>query len=60
MLRIGKRFLLLGLTAVALVGCGRRDNVVEDQGPELLYQRGYNAMDASNFAGSVQCFRSSW
>lgn len=56
MLRIGKRFLLLGLTAVALCGCGRRDNVVEDQGPELLYQRGYNAMDASNFAGSVQYF----
>ncbi len=56
MLRIGKRFLLLGLAAVALCGCGRRDNVVEDQGPELLYQRGYDAMDASNFAGSVQYF----
>ena len=56
MLRTGKRILLLGLAAVALVGCGRRDNVVEDQGPELLYQRGYEAMDASNFVGAIQYF----
>ena len=32
-------FLLLGLAAAALCGCGRRDNDVEDQGPELLYQK---------------------
>jgi outer membrane protein assembly factor BamD len=55
-LRIGKFCLLLGLAAAALSGCGRRDNVVEDQGPELLYQRGYDAMEASNFAGAVQYF----
>jgi outer membrane protein assembly factor BamD len=47
---------LLGLAAVALCGCGRRDNVVEDQGPELLYQRGYDAMEGSNFAGAIQYF----
>ncbi len=55
MLRIGKSILLLGLAAVALCGCGR-ENVVEDQGPELLYQKGYEAMDASNFAGAIQYF----
>jgi outer membrane protein assembly factor BamD len=41
--------------AVALCGCGR-DNVVQDQGPELLYERGYNAMEGSNFAGAIQYF----
>lgn len=41
---------------VAVTGCGRRDNVVEDQGPELLYQRGYDAMDASNYVGAIQYF----
>ena len=46
MLRIGKSLLLLGLAMVALSGCGR-ENVVEDQGPELLYQKGYEAMEAS-------------
>ena len=55
MLRIGKGMLLLGLAAVALCGCAR-DNVVEDQGPELLYQRGYDAMEGSNFAGAIQYF----
>jgi len=53
--RIGKLVLLLGLAATALGGCGR-DNVVEDQGPELLYERGYDAMDASNYAGAIQYF----
>ena len=56
MFRIGKNVLLLGLAAATLLGCGRRDNVVEDQGPELLYQRGFDAMDASNFAGAIQYF----
>jgi outer membrane protein assembly factor BamD len=55
-LRIGKRIVLLTLAAVVLLGCGRRDNVVEDQGPELLYQRGYDAMEASNYAGGIQYF----
>ena len=54
MLRIGK-IVLLGLAAVALAGCNR-ENVVEDQGPELLYQKGYEAMNASNFAGGIQYF----
>ena len=56
MLRIGKRFLLLGLAAVVLLAGCARDSIVEDQGPELLYQKGYDAMDASNFAGAIQYF----
>ncbi len=58
MLRIGKNTLLLGLAAAALMtlpGCDR-SNVIEDQGPELLYERGYEAMGASNFAGAIQYF----
>jgi outer membrane protein assembly factor BamD len=53
--RIGKIVLLLGLATVALAGCSR-ENVVEDQGPELLYQKGFEAMNASNFAGGIQYF----
>lgn len=56
MLRIGKVSLLLCLASTVLVGCGR-DNVAEDQGPEFLYMRGYDAMDASNFAGAIQYFQ---
>jgi len=55
--RIGRIVLLLGLASAALVGCGRRDNVVEDQGPELLYEKGYEAMEASNYAGAIQYFQ---
>lgn len=56
MLRTGKVSLLLCLALAALVGCGR-DNVAEDQGPEFLYMRGFEAMDASNFAGAIQYFQ---
>ena len=55
MLRIGQSTLLLCLAAAALVGCNR-SNVVEDQGPELLYQKGYVAMDASNYPGAIEYF----
>jgi outer membrane protein assembly factor BamD len=47
--------LLLCFAMTALVGCGR-SNVVEDQGPELLYQRGFDAMNGSNYAGAIQYF----
>ncbi|RPI60291.1 MAG: outer membrane protein assembly factor BamD, partial [Lysobacterales bacterium] len=55
-LRIGNKLLLLCLASAALLGCGGGSNVVEDQGPELLYQRGYDAMNASNYAGAIQYF----
>jgi outer membrane protein assembly factor BamD len=53
-LRIGKIALLLGLTAVAL-GCSR-NSVIEDQGPELLYEKGFTAMEASNYPGAIEYF----
>lgn len=56
MIRIGKHALLLALFASALCACSRNE-VVEDQGPELLYERGGTAMDASNFAGAIEYFR---
>jgi outer membrane protein assembly factor BamD len=54
-LRIGKVILLLGMTVAMLCACNR-SNVVEDQGPEALYERGYDAMNASNYAGAIQYF----
>lgn len=56
MLRTGKNILLFGVVLAALAGCGGRSNVVEDQGPELLYRRGYEAMEASNYMGAIQYF----
>ena len=56
MLRIGKRTLLIGLAAVALGGCNR-SNVIEDQGPELLYEKGFDAMGASNYPGAIEYFQ---
>ena len=56
MLRIGKRTLLLGLVAAALLTGCNRSNVIEDQGPELLYQKGFDAMESSNYAGGIQYF----
>jgi outer membrane protein assembly factor BamD len=46
----------LSLVLLVVGGCGRRDNVVEDQGPELLYERGFDAMEASNYVGAIQYF----
>ena len=54
MLRIGKSALLLVLAAIAL-GC-QRNNVIEDQGPELLYEKGFTAMEASNYPGAIEYF----
>lgn len=56
MLRITRNVLLGVCLAAAAVGCGRRDNTVEDSGPELLYTKGKDAMDASNYVGAVQYF----
>jgi outer membrane protein assembly factor BamD len=41
---------------VAVLCACSRSSVVEDQGPEALYERGYEAMNASNYAGSIQYF----
>lgn len=44
------------MCAAALVGCGRRDNTVQDAGPEALYEKGQEAMEASNYVGAIQYF----
>ncbi len=54
--RAVKILLLLTLAATALTACGRKDNTVQDAGPEALYERGRDAMDASNYAGAIQDF----
>ena len=56
MFRIGTTALLLGLATLALSGCGR-NNTIEDAGPEALYERGYEAMEASNYPGAIQYFK---
>jgi len=55
-LRLGKKTLLLVLAVAALAACNR-SNVVEDQGPELLYEKGYDAMNASNYVGAIEYFK---
>jgi outer membrane protein assembly factor BamD len=55
-LRICRIALLSVCLATVAAGCGRRDNTVQDSGPEDLYNKGKEAMDASNYAGSIQYF----
>jgi outer membrane protein assembly factor BamD len=55
-LRTTRIVLLAACLAAAAAGCGRRDNTVEDAGPEALYTRGKDAMDSSNYTGAVQYF----
>jgi outer membrane protein assembly factor BamD len=55
-LRICRIALLSACLATVAAGCGRRDNTVEDAGPEALYTKGKDAMDASNYVGSIQYF----
>jgi outer membrane protein assembly factor BamD len=47
--------LLLVLTASVIVGCGRND-VVQNAGPELLYERGTEMMQAGNYQGAAMYF----
>jgi outer membrane protein assembly factor BamD len=55
-LRTATKIGFLSVVLLVAAACGRRDNVVEDQGPEFLYDRGYSAMEASNYAGAIQYF----
>jgi len=45
------------LAAVALTGCGRRDNLVRDAGPAKLYDTGKKAMDASDYGSAVKIYQ---
>jgi outer membrane protein assembly factor BamD len=54
---LSKNWALLVCSAALLAACGKRGDVVEDFGPEALYERGYNALQASNYPIAVQAFR---
>jgi outer membrane protein assembly factor BamD len=49
--------LLALLAAVALTGCGRRDNVVKDSGPAKLYETGKKAMDGSDYPTAIKVYQ---
>src|SRR5690606_37805394 len=55
-MRSMKRTVLLALVAATLVGCGR-DDIVQNLGPELLYERGEEMMQAGNYQGAVAYFQ---
>ena len=44
------------LAAAASFGCGGRDDLVQDAGPEALYERGRDAMQGSNYLGAIQYY----
>jgi outer membrane protein assembly factor BamD len=48
---------LLACSATLLAACGKRGEVVEDFGPEAIYERGYNALQQNNYPVAVQAFR---
>ena len=51
--------LLIGLISLgaALSGCGGDDNVVQDEGPEALYERGVDSMSSGNFPIALAYFQ---
>ncbi len=51
-----KRPILLILAVLALAACGR-SNVAQNLGPELLYERGQEMMQAGNYQGAVAYFQ---
>ncbi|MGD2167397.1 MAG: outer membrane protein assembly factor BamD [Gammaproteobacteria bacterium] len=50
-----KRLTCLVFVAATLSACGK-DDVIEDQGPEAFYERGYNAMQSNSYPIAVQMF----
>ena len=56
---ITKNLLILSLSAGALLaGCGNDgDNIIQDQGPEALYERGMDSMGSGNFPTALAYFQ---
>ena len=48
--------LLLAALASVLAGCGGRDDLVQDAGPEALYESGSEMMQAANYQAAIQYF----
>lgn len=51
-----RNLILLATALVAVSGCANRGGLDSDFGPEVLYERGRNAMDAGNYPGAIQYF----
>src|SRR5690606_8550675 len=47
--------ILIALAAVLLGACGRND-IVQNAGPELLYERGSDLLRGGNYQGAIQYF----
>jgi len=56
-LRTLQLLLLAMLAASALVGCGRRDNLVRDGGPTKLYDQGQKQMNATDYPSAIKTFQ---
>ena len=53
-LRTSANVLLLSLALTALAACHRNKTVEDAGGPAVMYEKGYGAMNASNYAGAIQ------
>ena len=57
-MNIAKKPLIVGVALIAvLTGCGRDDNVVQDAGPEGLYESGAASMANGNFQMALAYFQ---
>jgi len=56
-LRTCTHILLLSLALTALAGCHRKNAVEDAGGPAIMYEKGYTAMNASNYAGAIQYYK---
>jgi len=56
-LRTLQLLVFAALAASALVGCGRRDNLVRDGGPTKLYDQGKKQMDATDYGTAIKSFQ---
>jgi outer membrane protein assembly factor BamD len=56
-LRTLQWLVLAVLASSALIGCGRRDNVVRDGGPTKLYDQGQKQMNATDYPSAIKTFQ---
>lgn len=53
---MGRYLILLAAAGLTLGGCANRGELESDFGPEVLYERGQEAMDAGNYVGAIAYF----
>ena len=57
MLRTSANVLLLSLALTTLAACHHKGTVEDAGGPAVMYEKGYGAMNASNYAGAIQYYK---